>query len=123
MWFLDKLAEQHIQEAAKRGEFEDLEGAGERLQIEEPNPYIPEELRSAYRLLSNAGYLPDEVRLRKEISEAEQLLLTVEDEALRQEASARLRLLLSRLGTTRSTSLATEQAYYQRLSRRLSGDD
>ena len=123
MWFLDKLAEQHIQEAAKRGEFEDLEGAGERLQIEEPNPYIPEELRSAYRLLSNAGYLPDEVRLRKEISEAEQLLLTLEDEALRQEASARLRLLLSRLGTTRSTSLATEQAYYQRLSRRLSDDD
>ena len=123
MWFLDKLAEQHIQEAAKRGEFEDLEGAGERLQIEEPNPYIPEELRSAYRLLSNAGYLPDEVRLRKEISEAEQLLLTVEDEALRQEASARLRLLLSRLGTTRSTSRATQQAYYQRLSRRLSGDD
>jgi hypothetical protein len=123
MWLLDKLAEQHIQEAAKRGEFEDLEGAGERLQIEEPNPYIPVELRSAYRLLSNAGYLPDEVRLRKEISEAEQLLLTLEDDALRQEASARLRLLLSRLGTTRSTSLATEQAYYQRLSRRLSGDD
>jgi len=123
MWLLDKLAEQHIQEAAKRGEFEDLEGAGERLQIEEPNPYIPEELRFAYRLLSNAGYLPDEVRLRKEISEAEQLLLTLEDEALRQKASARLRLLLSRLGTTRSTSLATEQAYYQRLSRRLSDDD
>lgn len=123
MWLLDKLAEQHIQEAANRGEFDELEGAGMRQDIEAPNPYIPEELRSAYRLLSNAGYLPEEVRLRKEISEAEQLLLTLEDEALRQEASARLRLLLSRLGATRSTSLATEQAYYQRLSRRLSGDD
>jgi hypothetical protein len=100
MWLLDRLAEQHIQEAANRGEFDGLEGAGERLNIEDPNPFIPEELRSAYRLLSNAGYLPDEVRLRNEISEAEQLLLTLEDEALRQEASARLRLLLSRLSGT-----------------------
>jgi hypothetical protein len=119
MWLLDKLAEQHIQEAANRGEFDDLDGAGKRLQIEEPNPFIPEELRSAYRLLSNSGYLPDEVRLRKEINEAEQLLLTAQDETLKQEASARLRLLLSRLGSSRTSSLATEQAYYQQLSRRL----
>jgi hypothetical protein len=123
MWLLDRLVEQHIQEAANRGELDDLEGAGERQTIEGPDPFVPAELRSAYRLLSNSGFLPDEVRLRREISEAEQLLMTVQDEALKQGASARLRLLLSRLGGSRSSSLATEQAYYQQLTRRLGGVD
>lgn len=119
MLLLDRLAEQRILEAEARGEFDDLPGAGEALEIEQDNPFIPAELRTAYRVLKNAGFLPEELCLRRDIHVAEQLLLLAETEDQRQDARARLRLLLQRLGVQRSASLATQQDYYDRLSERL----
>jgi len=123
MLLLDRIAEQRIQEAESRGEFNDLPGAGQPLQIEEDNPFIPAELRTAYRLLKNAGYLPEEVCLLRDIREAEQLLLAAETEDQRQDMVARLRLLLGRMGTQRSLSLSTQQHYFVRLSERFSEQD
>jgi hypothetical protein len=120
MLLLDKLAEQRIREAESRGDFEDLPGAGEPLRLEQENPYIPAELRTAYRLLKNAGYIPEEVGLLRNIQEAEQLLLLAETVEQKQEASTRLRLLLSKMSEHRSLSLATQQEYFDRLSQRLS---
>jgi len=123
MLLLDRLAEQRIREAEARGEFDDLPGSGEPLSLEQDNPFIPAELRTAYRLLKNAGYLPEEVCLLKDIEEAEQLLLLAEIVEQRQDASARLRLLLNKIGCQRSLSLATQQEYFDRLSKRLSSCD
>ena len=50
MWILDKLAEQQIDEAHARGDFDDLAGAGRPLQLEDLSQ-VPEELRAAYLLL------------------------------------------------------------------------
>jgi hypothetical protein len=119
MLLLDRLAEQRIQEAESRGEFDDLPGAGHPLRIEEDNPFIPAELRTAYRLLKNAGYLPEEVCLLRDIREAEQLLLAAETEVQRQDVAARLRMLLGRMGIQRSVSLATQDDYLRRLNERL----
>jgi hypothetical protein len=120
MLLLDKLAEQRIKEAEARGDFQDLPGSGEPLELEQNNPFIPAELRTAYRLLKNAGYLPEEVCLLRDIQEAEQLLLVAETESQKQDASTRLRLLLNKMGGQRSLSLAAQQEYFDRLSKRLS---
>lgn len=49
------LAERRIEEAIERGEFDDLPGAGQPLDLDDLDPLLPEELRMAYRILKNAG--------------------------------------------------------------------
>ena len=46
-------------------------------------PVVPGELRAASRILTNAGFLPPEVELRKEILTLRDLLRTVEDDGER----------------------------------------
>jgi hypothetical protein len=58
----DLLAERKIAEALANGEFDDLPGAGQPLELDD-DPLVPEELRLAYRILKNAGYVPPEVDL------------------------------------------------------------
>jgi hypothetical protein len=49
------LAERRIGEAIERGEFDDLPGAGQPLDLDDLDPLLPEELRMAWRILRNAG--------------------------------------------------------------------
>lgn len=120
MWLIDKLAERHIQEAQARGEFDNLPGAGQPLSLDDDRA-VPPELRSAYRLLKNAGYLPPELQLRRDISQAEDLLAMADSGEERAVHSRRLRYLLTQLGLTCASvaNLQTEQAYYARLCERL----
>jgi len=120
MWLIDQLAEQRIREAAAQGAFDDLPGAGQPLSLDD-DAAVPEELRSAYRLLKNAGYLPPEVQLRREIGEAEQLLSLAEQAEERANQSRRLRYLMTRLDLTRlaPVNLQTEHAYFERLCEKL----
>lgn len=62
----DKLVEQKIREAQAAGEFDKLEGAGRPVDLD---AYFatPEELRAGYAVLKNAGVVPEEVQLLKEI--------------------------------------------------------
>ena len=64
----DKLVEQKIREAQAAGEFDRLEGAGRPVNLD---AYFstPEELRAGYAVLRNAGALPEEAALLKEINE------------------------------------------------------
>ncbi|EHM50969.1 DUF1992 domain-containing protein [Yokenella regensburgei] len=93
MWLLDQWAERHIQDAQKKGDFENLPGSGEPLVLEDDS-HIPEELRAGYRLLKNAGCLPPELEARKEALALNDLLKSVrKDEPQYQEISRRLALL------------------------------
>jgi hypothetical protein len=114
MQALDQLVERRIAEAAARGEFDDLPGAGRPLDLDDDR-LVPDELRVAYRLMKNAGYVPDEVRLYGEIGSVGQLLREATRDDERAAASARLRLLLERLGATRANAVLTEAWYLQRL--------
>lgn len=58
---LDFLAEKKLAEAVSRGELDDLPGQGQPLDLDE-DPLIPEDLRLAYRILKNSGYVPPEVQ-------------------------------------------------------------
>ncbi len=119
MNLLDQIAEARIQEAIEQGELRDLPGAGKPLRLDDDSA-IPEELRVAYRILKNAGFLPPELQLRKEVREAEQLLQQLpEGECSR--ARARLELLQLRLAASRRQpiNLLLEDRYRQRLLERL----
>ena len=48
-----------------RGDFEDLPGQGKPLNLDD-DAMVPEELRTAYRMLKNAGFVPPEVAKLRE---------------------------------------------------------
>ncbi|SHE87020.1 protein of unknown function [Modicisalibacter ilicicola DSM 19980] len=104
MSLIDRLAEAHIQQALENGELDDLPGSGEPLRLDDDS-MIPPELRAGYRLLKNAGFLPPELELVREIREVESLIARMDHGEEREQACARLRLLQVRA-----------QAYGRRLS-------
>ena len=70
------IAEQRIREAMDQGVFDNLAYRGRPLRLEEDEA-IPPELRMAFKVLKDAGCLPPEVELRKEIASLSELLDTV----------------------------------------------
>jgi Domain of unknown function (DUF1992) len=69
---LEFIAERRIAEAVAGGEFDDLPGAGQPLDLTD-DALVPEELRVAYRILKNAGFVPPEVEALNEIAALERL--------------------------------------------------
>ncbi|MGA1845930.1 DnaJ family domain-containing protein [Deferribacter abyssi] len=67
------LAEQKIKEAIEKGEFDNLSCKGKRIEIEDLS-FVPEELRASYKILKNAGVLPEELQIQREIKQIEDLL-------------------------------------------------
>lgn len=120
MSFLERIAEQRIAEAIARGELDDLPGAGQPLDLDDA-AHVPAELRVAYRILKNSGFVPPEVELRREISSAEELLCHALGEEERRAASQRLEFLLIKLAAMRggARDARVESAYYAKLSRKL----
>lgn len=111
------IAEQRIHEAQQRGEFNDLPGAGEPLDLTD-DALVPEELRVAYRILKNSGFVPPEIEGLCEIRELRQLLRQVDDADERARIISRIDFLLSRAGGRRA-GLRFEPAYAEILTERL----
>lgn len=120
MLFLERLAERKIEEALARGEFDRLSCAGKPLPMEDDWPEVAPALRLAYKILKNAGYVPEEVTLRREISDLRQLLAGCRDEAKQVAYTRRLYFLLEQLGQKHSGSLMAETAYLNKLAQKLS---
>ncbi len=97
MWLLDQWAERHITDAQRKGEFDNLPGQGEPLILDDDS-CVPEELRSGYRLLKNAGCLPPEIGQRKEAIVLADLLKDIrKDDDRYQVVSRRLALMEMKL--------------------------
>ena len=124
MLLIHKLAEEKILAAIERGEFDDLPGQGRPLVLDD-NSSVPEQLRAGYRLLKNAGYLPPELELRKEIRHVEELLQHVETRADEKQLIRRLNLLRSRLARQghEMSLFVQEGKYREKLLQRMSGQD
>jgi hypothetical protein len=120
MLLFESIAEEKIREAQARGEFDDLPGAGKPLALDD-DPLVPEDLRVAYRILKNAGFVPLEVEARSEIRALEDLLEQVQgaDEASR--VLRKLELLRLKLRESRGTrgGLRVDGAYHAQILRRL----
>ena len=62
----NELIERRIDEARRQGAFDDLPGEGKPLDLDDDR-LVPEELRMAYRILKNAGYVPPEVEALRDL--------------------------------------------------------
>lgn len=80
----DKTIDAIIEEAIKRGKFDDLPGKGKPIDL---TAYFetPEDVRAAHSMLKNAGFTPREVDLLKEIAELKKILGAVLNEKKKEE--------------------------------------
>ena len=102
-----KIVEQRIEQARRDGAFDNLSGVGKPLVLENDS-HIPEDLRLAHKILKNAGCLPPEVELRKEIRRTEDLLADVKDVQQQYRLTQKLKFLITRLNMSRKTSITLE---------------
>ncbi|KAF0217889.1 MAG: hypothetical protein FD174_3152 [Geobacteraceae bacterium] len=100
MKIFESIAEQRIREAMDRGEFDNLAGKGLPLK-EEDLSGVPEELRMAYKVLKNAGCVPPEVELRKEIVNLRDLVGTIEEDREKRQKLKELNFKLLKLNMLR----------------------
>ena len=114
---LDALAERHIAEAAARGAFDDLPGAGAPLPPEDL-ALVPEELRAGYRLLKNSGYLLSELEPCAELKAIERLLAHAGSGEERRGLLARINFLLWQ-GAGGVGDLRVDEGYFVRVAERL----
>ena len=98
-----KLAENRIQVAMEAGDFDDLTGKGQPLNLEEDS-HIPLELRMAYKILKNADCLPPELELRKAVLHLQDLVAAMPDEAEKLKQMRRLNFLVMKLNMMRPVS-------------------
>lgn len=94
----ERIAEQRIAEAEQRGELSGLPGEGRPLVLDDLSG-VPRELRPAYLMLKNAGFVPPELHTRRLIREVEDLLdaCAETDTEEQRRLQGRLAVLLSRL--------------------------
>ena len=113
---LERIAEERIREAMQRGEFQNLPGSGQPLELEEDR-HIPDDLRLAYKVLKNADCLPPELELKKEIKTAEELLVSLEHESEKYRQIKKINYLVMKLNAMRKGSVQWEekQRYYEKI--------
>jgi len=116
----NKIVEERIRKAQKKGEFDNLEGTGEPLDLA-ADQAVAEELRLAYKILKNADCLPPEIEIKKEIHQTEELLAGMTDTAEKYRTMKKLNFLIMKLNTIRSTSIKFEepQKYTDKLIKKL----
>jgi len=116
---LDALVEARIVRAIERGELNDLPGQGRPLSLDD-DTCVAHEVRLAYRILKNAGFVPEEVELRREIMDLS-VLIDATDGPERARAVARRDWLRARLALRRGAgaSLLDHPEYAERVTDRL----
>ena len=114
----DWIAEQRIAEAIARGELDDLPGAGKPLALDDDALVAPD-VRMAYRVLRNAGFVPPEIEERREAASLRVLIGAAVDERERRRAAARLALLEMRLDARGARLVDT--GYCGKVARRVLG--
>ncbi len=117
-WF-QFIAEQKINKAIENGELK-TEGWKDKPLDLSNDHMVPDDLKMAYKLLKNAGYVPPEVEARKEISRLEQLIATTEDEHTRIRQMRKLSVLLTKVEANRSTpsNISLDDEYYNKIVER-----
>lgn len=117
----EKIIEERILKAQKRGDFDNLEGTGKPICIEDDR-HIPEDLRITYKILKNADCLPPEIEIKKEIQRTEDLLISIKDTAEKYRVLKKLNFLILKLNSLRPSCTAVDipQHYLANLTQRIS---
>ncbi len=120
MYTFQLIAEKRIKEAMSQGQFDNLPGKGKPLKFEDDS-MVPEDLRMAYKILKNAGFIPPELQTEKEIRKAVDLLESMEDERLRYRQVIKLNVLVTKMNLMRKrpVNLEVGQFYYRKIVERI----
>ncbi|QDP39328.1 DnaJ family domain-containing protein [Radiobacillus deserti] len=78
MDFVTLMVEEKIKKAISEGQFDNLKGKGKPQKLEDLS-MIPEDMRTSYLMMKNSGYLPEEVKLNKELVQLRELIRCCED--------------------------------------------
>lgn len=119
MDMLNRLAEERILAAMQRGEFDHLDGAGKPLNLED-DALVPPELRMAFRILKNVGFVPPEIEMLRDARELERAIGLAETDADKRRLALKLSLLETRLAA-RGLSLRVDPSYADKLAAKLEG--
>ncbi|MDA8166062.1 MAG: DUF1992 domain-containing protein [Desulfobacteraceae bacterium] len=119
---LQLIAERRISEAIQEGKLRFLECWKGKPLPQEDDSRIPPDLRMAYKVLKNAGYLPPEIETRKEIQQVEELIAATDDEHVRVKQLKKLNALVFKLNNMRKRPLNIEAQddYYRKIVERIS---
>ena len=90
MSWLSRLAERQIQKARLKGQLQSLEGEGKPLPDRPGDAFISAGDAAGFRIMAQAGVLPEEITLKKEAAAQRAHLATLTDPAQRKAAMAEL---------------------------------
>ena len=90
MSWLSRLAERQIARFRLKGGLQGLEGEGKPLPERPENAYIDAGDAVGFRIMAQAGVLPEEITLKKQVDAARQELAALTDPGARKAAMARL---------------------------------
>jgi hypothetical protein len=115
----EKIVEDRIKKAQKKGVFENLEGSGKPLAIEDDR-MVAEDLRLAYKILKNADFTPPQIEIRKKIEQTEQLLAGMKNTAEKYQTLKKLNMLIMKLNMLHKTGINLDmpQQYEDKLVNR-----
>ncbi len=115
------IAEQKILKAMEERDLNSPRWKNKPLPLEDDH-LVPEDLKIAYKILKNSGYLPPEVEERKEIKRIEDLIASTEDEHERLKQMKKLNVLLMKVEEKRSfrSNIATQDEYYRKVVEKIS---
>jgi hypothetical protein len=117
----EKIVEERIKTAHENGSFDNLAGKGKPFVLEDL-PVAAGDCRLAHKILKNAGFLPPELELKKQISQTELLLQSTEaGSAHHREVRRKLNYLLTKLDLLRGgiSPLITDQ-YQEKIINKIS---
>jgi Domain of unknown function (DUF1992) len=120
MDFLAKIAEQKIREAMERGDFDNLSYHGKPLKLDDLTG-VPAHLRMGYKILKNAGILPEEMQLKKEIVSLQDLLDACYDATERSTIEKQMneKVLRYNMMMEKRSHRPTDQRYRAKILRKL----
>ncbi|MCP4367003.1 MAG: DUF1992 domain-containing protein [Deltaproteobacteria bacterium] len=116
----DKIVEERIKNAQKKGDFKNLSGSGKPLDLDD-DCCVAEDLRLAYKILKNADFAPPEIEIKNEIKKTEHLLSGMKDEKEKYRILKKLNFLIMKLNSMRSASanLDVPQQYVEKVVGRI----
>jgi len=115
------IAEQKILKAMQERDLNSPQWKNKPLPLEDDH-LVPEDLKIAYKILKNSGYLPPELEQRKEIRRIEDLIASTEDEHERLKQMKKLNVLLMKVEEKRDfrSNIATQDDYYRKVVEKIS---
>lgn len=105
----NELIERRIDEARRQGAFDGLPGGGKPMDLDDDR-LVPEELRVAFRILKNAGYVPPEVEALRDLDSMLRVAVDAAEDSPEAMRAGRRLLALSIALDSRGAALTTGAA-------------